>query len=892
MTCDLGLLAADGDASVAITVRPGAAGTNSNIASVSSTTGDPDDSDNTATEQTNVLTSADLALQMSAAPDPVPVGEDLTYTIVATNNGPGDAADVEVEDALPAGASFQSATTSQGSCDELAGMVSCAIGSLAADASATVTVVVQPTQTGTLLNSATVSASSSDPDLSNNDDNAQVAVEPAAALAVTQADSPDPVHVGEDLTYTVQVHNGGPDDAEAVTLTDTLPDDTTFQTATPSTGTCSEAAGTVTCDLGLLAADGDASVAITVSPDAAGTISNVATVSSTTGDPDDSDNTATEQTTVLTSADLALQMSDAPDPVAIGEDLTYTIVATNNGPGDAADVEMEDTLPSGASYQSATPSQGSCTVTAGTVSCAIGSLAAAASATVTVVVQPTQTGTLVNSATVSASSFDPDAANDTAQVQTEVEPPPDTRPNIVMVITDDQPALDGRLFQFQPTVKSIFVDHGVNFTDFHSETPLCCPARAGFFTGLHTHNHNVVQNRATQFDPAETIATELSDGGYHTMLIGKYLNQYAGNTCKKPFCAPHVPPGWDKWVAFGEPGYYKYDLYIDGNPAEHHGTLPADYSTDVVASHAVSAIEAAPAGEPIFAWIAPYGPHAPSTPAPRHKNAPCNPPNWKPPNWNEADVSDKPQYVQDTPLRKNPNSLKQMCRPLLAVDELVGDVRDALEQSGRLDNTLFVYSGDNGMNMGEHRLVNKSAPYATQIPFLASWPAELGTTPRAVTERVQNIDFAPTICELAGCTLGPFPNGQGTADGISFLELLLGNQTTLSRDAVLDEHPRGFQNVPSWHAVTTTSSSPLAVEVCALAASGGCRWHYIEYPETGDQELYDVSNGPCWTWVPDVSTGDPCELVNRINDPAYADIVDALSTELGQLKASAGRAQP
>ena len=180
------------------------------------------------------------------------------------------------------------------------------------------------------------------------------------------------------------------------------------------------------------------------------------------------------------------------------------------------------------------------------------------------------------------SSFDPDAVRQHRRCRPTSEPAPDTRPNIVMVITDDQPALDGRLLQFEPTVKSIFVDHGVNFTDFHSETPLCCPARAGFFTGLHTHNHHVTQNRATQFDPTETIATELSGVGYHTMLIGKYLNQYSSNTCKKPFCAPHVPPGWDKWVAFGEPNYYKYDLYIGGNypggdPAanEHHGSLPA-----------------------------------------------------------------------------------------------------------------------------------------------------------------------------------------------------------------------------------------------------------------------------------------------------------------------------
>jgi N-acetylglucosamine-6-sulfatase len=721
----------------------------------------------------------------------------------------------------------------------------------------------------------------------------------SAALSVTQADSPDPVHLGGNVTYTVQVHNDGPDDAEAVTLSDRIPNASTFQTATPSTGTCSEAAGWVTCDLGLLAADGDASVAITVRPGAAGTISNVASVSSTTDDPDDSDNAALEQTTVVdAAAALALTQSDSPDPAHVGENVTYTVQVHNDGPDDAEAVTLTDTLPGATTFQSAVPSTGTCSKTGDTVTCDFGSLAADDDASVAITVRADAAGTISNVASVSSTTDDPDDSDNTALEQTDVQPGPDNRPNIVMVITDDQPALDGRLLQFEPNVKSIFVDHGVNFTDFHSETPLCCPARAGFFTGLHTHNHKVTQNRATQFDPTETIATELSGVGYHTMLIGKYLNQYSSNTCKKPFCAPHVPPGWDKWVAFGEPNYYKYDLFIGGNyvggdPAavEHHDTLPEDYSTDVVASNAVSAIEAAPAGKPIFAWIAPYGPHAPSTPAPRHKNTPCNPGNWAPPNWNEADVSDKPLYVQNTALRKNPNSLKQMCRPLLAVDELVDGVRDALEREGRLDNTLFIYSGDNGMNMGEHRLVNKSAPYATQIPFLASWPDELGTTPRNVTERVQNIDFAPTICELAGCTLGPFPNGQATPDGISFLELLLGNQTTLSRDAVLDEHPRGFQTVPAWHAITTTSASPLAFEDCALAPSGGCRWHYIEYPETGERELYDVSNGPCWTWT-DVSPGDPCELVNRVDDPAYADIVDALSTKLSLLKASQGQPQP
>ena len=159
----------------------------------------------------------------------------------------------------------------RGTCTESAGVVTCDLGTLASGDHVTVTIVVTADQVGPAQAVASVSSTTADPDLSNNDASAQVTVEPAAALAVTQADSPDPAHVGEDVTYTVQVHNDGPDNADAVTLTDTLPGGSTFETATPSTGTCSETAGTVTCDLGSLAAAGDASVAITVKPDAAGT---------------------------------------------------------------------------------------------------------------------------------------------------------------------------------------------------------------------------------------------------------------------------------------------------------------------------------------------------------------------------------------------------------------------------------------------------------------------------------------------------------------------------------------------------------------------------------------------------------------------------------------------
>jgi arylsulfatase A-like enzyme len=473
-----------------------------------------------------------------------------------------------------------------------------------------------------------------------------------------------------------------------------------------------------------------------------------------------------------------------------------------------------------------------------------------------------------------------------------------SRPNIVVILVDDQPALDGRLIATEPTVKSIFADHGLTFTDFHDETPLCCPARAGYLTGQHTDNHGVVRNDASLFKPQMSIATQLHGVGYTTLLVGKYFNLWG--KC----CAPTVPPGWDHFTAFGQPAgeggaYYNYTLFTDGSATpEVHGSTPADYSTDVLSAKAVADLHAAPAGQPVFLWLTPFAPHQKLTPAPRYLTDPrCNAvARWDPPNFNEADVSDKPLWVQNTPLitgltGRTGHPVTGLCRTLLAVDDMVGAVRDELAREGRLADTLLIYAGDNGVSEGEHRLLQKQSPYTTDMPFLLSWPNGIGTTPRTVGDRVENIDLAPTLCELAGCTMGPYPNGQATPDGISFVPLLTG-ATTLGRDAVLEDErvtkSGGSPSVPpTWFSITTTSSSPLATLGCSTAASGGCRWHYTEYKD-GERELYDISNGPCWTWTPG-SAGDPCELANRAGDPALASVQAALATRLAQLKVQKGQ---
>jgi arylsulfatase A-like enzyme len=438
-------------------------------------------------------------------------------------------------------------------------------------------------------------------------------------------------------------------------------------------------------------------------------------------------------------------------------------------------------------------------------------------------------------------------------------------------MVDDMPAFDGRLLGTMPNTNAIF-GNGVAFTNFHSETPLCCPARAGFLTGQHTVNHGVLKNEARSFKPGMTLATQLQASGYFTFLTGKYLNTYTAIASKGG-----MPPGWDHMAAFGDPAYYDYDLFVDGSAVPlHYGATEPEYSTTVLQQYTLDFLRQAPATRPIFAWIALNAPHVPTTAAPKYAAAPCAVPKWFPANYMEEDVTDKPAYVQGMPLA-NPGGrvLAKLCRALLSVDDAVGAVRDELARQGRLDNTIFVFTGDNGMNSGEHRLVGKESPYNTDIPFYVSWPARLGTTPRTVTERVQNIDFASTVCEIVGCTLGPYPNGQLRPDGVSFKPLLLGTDTSLHRDAVLEDLPFAVGvGAPVWYSVDTTSSSFLGV------------WQYTEYA-TGERELYDMSGGPCYAWAPGMP-GDPCQLVNQIGNPSYSGIVTALQDRLAQLKLERG----
>ena len=425
VSCTLGTIASGGSANVAINVRPQGAGTITNTASTSSSVDDPNLANNSASAATTVYPAAELSLTKSDAPDPVPVGQLLTYTLTAHNAGPDAASGVQVTDALSPDVTFESATPSQGTCNQSSGTVECVLGTLASGGDATVTIQVRPQSSGSVTNEATIGSPVADPHAANNTASAETTVDPTAGLSLSKDDAPDPVLVGQLLTYTLTAHNAGPLSATSVQLTDTLPPSVTFESASSTHGSCLHSAGTVSCTIGTLAPSEDAIVEISVRPQATGTIENNATLTSATFDPDPSDDSAITDTTVDPAADLSLEKADSPDPALASQPITYTLSVHNAGPSGASGVEVTDELPAGAQFESATPSQGDCNEDLEIVTCALGTLAPGAGGTVDVVVTRNATGSITNEASVTSETPDPNPGDNSASAETSITPAAD-----------------------------------------------------------------------------------------------------------------------------------------------------------------------------------------------------------------------------------------------------------------------------------------------------------------------------------------------------------------------------------------------------------------------------------------------------------------------------------
>lgn len=240
-----------------------------------------------------------------------------------------------------------------------------------------------------ITNQVSVTGNEADPNSENNSTILSTRVKRDADLSLMKIDFPDPVFVGNNLTYTLTVTNNGPSLATGVTLTDTLPSGVTYVSSTASQGSAPiYSDDTVTVNLGDVAAGSNAKVTIVVMPNVDGTIINTAFVNANEDDNNTVNNTAIQSTTVNPATDLAVSKSAVPDSVYVGNNLTYTVIVLNNGPSLATGVIVTDKLPAGVVFVSATSNQGNCSEADGVVTCNLGNLPIGAKGIITIIVTP------------------------------------------------------------------------------------------------------------------------------------------------------------------------------------------------------------------------------------------------------------------------------------------------------------------------------------------------------------------------------------------------------------------------------------------------------------------------------------------------------------------------
>lgn len=382
---------------------------------------------------------ADLVLNHTDSPDPLPAGGVVTYTLRVDNNSPGETAtNVVLSDTLPAGAVFISATPTQGSCAVPAGgAFSCQLGSIAGLAQATVLVRVRTSAAGTIVNAGSVTAAEADPDGANNAANQTTTVTRGADLGVVLTPSASSVQSGGTLRYGLAVTNSGPDAATDVRAVATLPPGF-IATSVPAG--CFQTGATVRCDLsGSIATGGQRNVGEIAGVVAAGsgsTLTAAAAASvvspSAPQDPISENNSATATTSVTVGSNARLvKTASVSTPVIVGTDFTYRLATSYTGDA-PQNLTVSDTLPPQIAAQSGAPfvSNGwSCTIAGQTVNCSRSTGGSAAGADVNIgdiviPVRAVSSAVLVtNTATIGSSTPDPDPSNNTGQVSFTVTDP-------------------------------------------------------------------------------------------------------------------------------------------------------------------------------------------------------------------------------------------------------------------------------------------------------------------------------------------------------------------------------------------------------------------------------------------------------------------------------------
>ncbi len=448
------------------------------------------------------------------------------------------------------------------------------------------------------------------------------------------------------------------------------------------------------------------------------------------------------------------------------------------------------------------------------------------------------------------------AAQSVSQRNPPARPSTSARPNIVFVLTDD---LSLNLLQFMPHVLKMKRE-GVTFSNYYVTDSLCCPSRSSIFTGEFPHNTHVFRNiepdggyggfNAHGNEPL-SFAVALQHGGYKTAMLGKYLNGYSP-------AKNGVAMGWSEWDVAGD-GYreFRYSLNENGKLV-HFGTAPIDYLTDVLAAIAVKFVQRSDA-TPFFIEIGTFAPHAPYVPAPRDAHAfwglhaPRNPAYDAKPSKDTIKWLKRYRPLSKSDMSSIDHDFRRRAQSVLAVDKMLGELEAAVAASGQQNNTYFFFSSDNGLHMGEYRLMpGKMTAFDTDIrvPLIISGPGV--ARGRTVDEVVENTDLCPTFEDLAGVA------APDTIDGRSIVPFMLGKRVSEWRTLALVEHHRVLRGVAQkgtrhslaklWSMIDPDAGDPDEPTIRSgnppsYEALRGRAFVYVEY-EDGTFEYHDTSSDP------------------------------------------------
>ena len=435
------------------------------------------------------------------------------------------------------------------------------------------------------------------------------------------------------------------------------------------------------------------------------------------------------------------------------------------------------------------------------------------------------------------------------------------RPNIVFVLTDD---LATNLVRYMPHVLRM-QRSGVSFSNYFVTDSLCCPSRASILTGRYPHDTRVFDNSPPEGgysvfrergEEQETFAIAMQREGYSTALMGKYLNGYkpngavaglglgatAGDGASPAVAAQGgapVPPGWSEWDVAGD-GYpeYGYHMNSDGH-VRAYGYRPRDYLTDVIARKGMAFIaRSAARRRPFMLELATFAPHSPYTPARRDYGEFPGARAPRTPAFNTVG-SDEPAWLSRfeplgrAQIAQIDAKFRMRAEAVQAVDRMIGAIEQELVAKGLARDTYIVFSSDNGLHMGEHRLrPGKLTAFDTDIkvPLVVTGPGV--PAGRTVSAMAENIDLCPSFEELAGAPIPP------SVDGHSLLALMHGKRVPGWPEEVLIEHHGRVHDSRDPDLPVRGSGNPPSYEAIRMPHS-----LYVEYV-TGEREYYDLRRDP------------------------------------------------